>query len=240
MTTTRIEQPVKLIPGRVGESPRRPDAIPKLKGEFAYAQDLTSDGMLWGATVRSPHSSATIESIDIAPALGMGGVHAVLTASDVPGRATFGLEHADQPVLAGDRVRYWGEPVAIVAADDAVTARLAAGVVDVTYQEEPPLVDPEEADIRNEVFRRITVRRGDSGADGPVVVEGFYEVGMQDQAPLGPEAGLAIPDGEGGVDLYATSQFVHVDHEQVVASLGVSPGAIRSHPTGRRGRVRGP
>ena len=160
------------------------------------------------------------------------GVHAVLTASDVPGRATFGLEHADQPVLAGDRVRYWGEPVAIVAADDAVTARLAAGVVDVTYQEEPPLVDPEEADIRNEVFRRITVRRGDSGADGPVVVEGFYEVGMQDQAPLGPEAGLAIPDGEGGVDLYATSQFVHVDHEQVVASLGVSPGAIRSHPTG--------
>jgi xanthine dehydrogenase D subunit len=232
MTTTRVERPTELIPGRIGESPHRPDAIPKLKGEFDYAQDLTAEGMLWGATVRSPHSSAVIESIDIAPALTMGGVHAVLIAPDVPGRPTFGLEHPDQPVLAGDRVRYWGEPVAIVAAEDPVTARLAAEVVDVAYREEPPLVDPEEADLRDEVFRRLTVSRGDQDATGPVVVEGYYEVGMQDQAPLGPEAGLAIPDGQGGVDLYATSQFVHADHEQVVASLGVQAEAIRSHPTG--------
>src|SRR3990172_6052709 len=55
---------------------------------------------------------------------------------------------------------------------------------------------------------------------------------MQDQPPLGPEAGLAAPDGQGGVDLYATSQFVHVDHEQIVASLGLRREAVRSHPTG--------
>jgi CO/xanthine dehydrogenase Mo-binding subunit len=55
---------------------------------------------------------------------------------------------------------------------------------------------------------------------------------MQDQAPLGTEAGLAIPDGQGGVDLHATSQFVHVDQEQVVASLGLRPDQVRSHPTG--------
>jgi CO/xanthine dehydrogenase Mo-binding subunit len=55
---------------------------------------------------------------------------------------------------------------------------------------------------------------------------------MQDQAPLGTEAGLAIPDGQGGVDLYATSQYVHVDHEQVVASLGLRPEQVRAHPTG--------
>ncbi len=232
MTTTRTKAPVQLVPQGVGESPYRPDAIQKLKGEFEYAQDLTADRMLWGATARSPHASAVIEAIDIGPALGMDGVQAVLVAADVPGRPTFGLEHADQPVLAGERVRYWGEPVAIVAADDPVTARLAAEAVVVTYLEEEPLVDPEEADLRDEVFRRITVRRGDQEVAGPVVIEGYYEVGMQDQAPLGPEAGLAIPDGEGGVDLYATSQFVHVDHEQVVASLGVAPSAIRSHPTG--------
>jgi CO/xanthine dehydrogenase Mo-binding subunit len=65
-----------------------------------------------------------------------------------------------------------------------------------------------------------------------VVVEGRYQVGMQDQAPLGTEAGLAIPDGQGGVDLHATSQFVHVDQEQVVASLGLRPDQVRSHPTG--------
>ena len=230
--TTRTDRRAIQVEGTIGQSPLRPDGIAKLKGEFEYAQDLESEGMLWGATVRSPHASALIESIDIAPALAIGGVHAVLTASDVPGRPTFGLEHPDQPVLASDVVRFWGEPVAIVAAEDPDTARMAAAAVDVTYQERVPLVDPAEADLRDEVFRRMRVRRGDQEVTGPVVVEGYYEVGMQDQAPLGPEAGLAIPDGQGGVDLYATSQYVHVDHEQIVASLGLPPEAIRSHPTG--------
>ncbi len=180
------------------QSPLRPDGIAKLKGEFEYAQDLESEGMLWGATVRSPHASALIESIDIAPALAIGGVHAVLTASDVPGRPTFGLEHPDQPVLAGDTVRFWGEPVAIVAAEDPDTARMAAAAVDVTYQEQVPLVDPAEADLRDEVFRRMRVRRGDQEVTGPVVVEGYYEVGMQDQAPWGRKPGSPSPTARAG------------------------------------------
>jgi xanthine dehydrogenase D subunit len=188
--------------------------------------------MLWGATVRSPHPRARIVSIDVAPALAVGGVHACLTAEDVPGRATFGLEHPDQPVLAGDEVNFWGEPVAVVAAEDEVTARRAAGLVEVVYEALEPLTDPAEADRRDQVFRRLQIRRGDQTTRGTVVVEGRYEVGMQDQAPLGTEAGLAIPDGQGGVDLYATSQFVHVDQEQVVASLGLRPDQVRSHPTG--------
>ncbi len=230
--TTRTDRRAIQVEGTIGESPLRPDGIAKLKGQFEYAQDLESEGMLWGATVRSPHASALIESIDIAPALAIGGVHAILTAADVAGRPSFGLEHPDQPVLASDVVRFWGEPVAIVAAEDPDTARMAAAAVNVVYREQVPLVDPDEADLRDEVFRRMRVRRGDQEVTGPVVVEGFYEVGMQDQAPLGPEAGLAIPDGQGGVDLYATSQFVHVDHEQIVASLGLRPEAVRSHPTG--------
>jgi xanthine dehydrogenase D subunit len=230
--TTRTHRRAILVAGTIGESPLRPDGIAKLKGQFAYAQDLESEGMLWGATVRSPHASATIVSINLAPALAIGGVHAVLTAFDVPGRPWFGLEYPDQPVLAGDSVSYWGEPVAVVAAEDPDTARLAAAAVEVVYREQVPLTDPEEADLRDEVFRRMRIRRGDQEVSGSVVVEGFYEVGMQDQAPLGPEAGLAIPDGQGGVDLYATSQFVHVDHDQIVASLGLAPEAVRSHPTG--------
>lgn len=220
------------VKGGVGESTTRPDGVPKLTGEFAYAQDLHAEDMLWGATVRSPHARARIVSIDIAPALAIGGVHAVLTQDDVPGRALFGLEHPDQPVLARDEVRYWGEPVAVVAAEDQDTARRAAAAVVVQYEELEPLVDPEEADARDEVFRRLRIRRGDPDARGPVVVEGYYEVGMQDQAPLGTEAGLAVPDSQGGVDLYATSQFVHVDHEQVVESLGLRPDQVRSHPVG--------
>ena len=220
------------VAGGVGESPLRPDGIAKLKGEFEYASDLVSEGMLWGATTRSPHAHARIVAIDTAPALAIGGVHAVLTADDVPGRAVFGLEHPDQPVLAGEVARYWGEPVAIVAAEDEDTARRAAAAVNVEYEELEPFVDPEEADSTDAVFRRMKIRRGDQEARGTVAVDGFYEVGMQDQAPLGPEAGLAVPDGHGGVDLYATSQFVHVDQEQVVASLGLRPDQVRSHPAG--------
>jgi xanthine dehydrogenase D subunit len=230
MTTSTTRR--RVTEGTVGQSPPRPDGIPKLRGEFEFAQDLRAEGMLWGATVRSPHARARIVSIDVGPALAVGGVHACLTAEDVPGRATFGLEHPDQPVLAGDEVRFWGEPVAVVAAEDEVTARRAAALVEVVYEVLEPLTDPAEADRRDEVFRRLRIRRGDQRARGDVVVEGRYQVGMQDQAPLGTEAGLAIPDGQGGVDLHATSQFVHVDQEQVVASLGLRPDQVRSHPTG--------
>ena len=220
------------VAGGIGESPLRPDGIAKLEGSFEYAQDLWSEGALWGATVRSPYPHARIVSIDVAPALAIGGVHAVLTAEDVPGRPTFGLEHPDQPVLASDRANYWGEPVALVAAEDHETAKRAADAVVVEYEELEPVTDPKEAEERGETFRRVTIRRGDQDASGAVVVEGYYEVGMQDQAPLGTEAGLAVPDGQGGVDLYATSQFVHVDHDQVVASLGLSADQVRAHPTG--------
>jgi xanthine dehydrogenase D subunit len=230
--TTRTFRPPGPVKDGIGDSPLRPDGVVKLRGEFEYASDLVAEGMLWGATTRSPHAHARILSVDIAPALAIGGVHAVLTAEDVPGRATFGLEHPDQPVLASEAVRYWGEPVAIVAAEDEDTARRAAAAVRVEYEELEPLIDPEEADRSDSVFRRMRVRRGNPEAAGSVVVEGFYEVGMQDQAPLGPEAGLAVPDGHGGVDLYATSQFVHVDQEQVVASLGLRSDQVRAHPTG--------
>lgn len=229
--TTRIDSPVSVI-GGVGESTLRPDGVPKLTGEFQYASDLWADQMLWGATTRSPHPRARVVSIDVAPALAIGGVHAVLTADDVPGRAVFGLEHPDQPVLAAEVVQYWGEPVAVVAAEDEETARLAAAAVVVEYVVLEPVVDPLVADAAEDVFRRMRIRRGDQDVVGEVVVEGFYEVGMQDQAPLGTEAGLAVPDGFGGVDLYATSQFVHIDQEQVVASLGLRPDQVRAHPTG--------
>ena len=150
----------------------------------------------------------------------------------MPGRATFGLEHPDQPVLASEEARFWGEPVAVVAAEDLDTARRAAAAIEVGYEPLEALTDPEEANRRDDVFRRMRIRRGDQSVRGAVVVEGEYEVGMQDQAPLGTEAGLAVPDGQGGVDLYATSQYVHVDQEQVVASLGLRPDQVRSHPTG--------
>ena len=75
----------------VGASVRRPDGIAKVKGEFAFSSDLWADRMLWGATLRSPHPHARIRGIEIAPALAVPGVFAVLTHEDVPGRKTYGL-----------------------------------------------------------------------------------------------------------------------------------------------------
>src|SRR3954452_22408453 len=83
---------------RVGDSARRPDGIPKVKGHFAFSSDLFADQMLWGHTLRSPLPRGRIRAIDVGPALAMSGVHAVLTVDDVPGRRLFGLEVADQPV----------------------------------------------------------------------------------------------------------------------------------------------
>jgi CO/xanthine dehydrogenase Mo-binding subunit len=94
--------------------------------------------MLWGQTVRSPHPHARIRSIDIAEAVASPGVHAVLTAEDVPGKKTFGLEFDDQPVLASDRVRYVGEPVAIVAAEHPELAKRAAAKVVVDSRPDRP------------------------------------------------------------------------------------------------------
>ena len=223
--------PVK-VKGGIGESIRRADGIPKLTGNFAYASDLYADGMLWAATLRSPYSHARIVRIDTTTALAMAGVRAVVTQEDVPGRQTFGQELQDQPVLSDGTIRYWGEPIAVVAADDRETARRAVRAIEIEYEEIEPLSNPEDAVASGSIFKEMRVRRGDKSAKGDVVVEGYYEVGMQDQAPLGTEAGLAIPDGQGGVDLWATSQWVHVDHEQIHPCLDLPPDQVRCHPTG--------
>ena len=220
------------VRGGIGESVRRPDGFPKVMGNFAYASDLVADDMLWGATLRSPHARARLVGLDTAGALAITGVHAVLTQEDVPGAATFGQDHQDQPVFCDGEARYWGEPIAVVAADDPETARRAVEAIVVEWDELEPVTDPEQAAAAGDVFRQMEIRRGDPDAAGTVVVEGFYQTATQDQAPLGLEAGLAIPDGRGGVDLHVTTQWVHVDHRQIVACLGVADDQVRCHPAG--------
>jgi xanthine dehydrogenase D subunit len=222
-------------PNEIGTTTTRADGIPKVKGEFEYSSDMSVEGMLWGATLRSPHPRADIWSIDISGALAVPGVHAVLTHEDVPGRRTYGMEVADQPVLAFKNVRYQGEPVAIVAADHPQTARRAAAAIAVEYEVLEPLCDPQAAmapgapqlHLTGNVLRHVRINHGDPAATADVVVTGEYEVGMQDQAFLGPESGLAVPDGEGGVDLFIATQWLHVDRDQVAESLGLPPEKVR-------------
>jgi xanthine dehydrogenase D subunit len=215
----------------VGASRTHREGVPKVAGEFEFASDLHRSDALFGGTLRSPHASALIRSIDVTPALRMPGVRCALTHRDVPGRPTYGLEVPDQPVLAIDRVRYHGEPVAIVAADTAFQARRAAAAIEVEYEPLEPLTDPEVAIAPGapllhpdgNVLRHVHVRHGPAEllerTDDLVVIEGTYEIGMQDQAFLGPEAGLAEPTPDGGVRLDVATQWLHVDRAQMALSL---------------------
>ena len=245
-TRERTPAPVQR-PGVVGETTVRADAIPKVKGEFEYSSDIRMDGMLWGATLRSAHPRADIWALDTSRALAIPGVRAVLTHEDVPGRKVYGMERADQPVLAWQHVRYQGEPIAIVAAEDPETARRAAGAIEVDYDVLEPLTDPEQAmavdspqlHLSGNILRHVRINHGDADGHAEVVVSGEYEVGMQDQAFLGPESGLAVPDGEGGVDLYIATQWLHVDRDQLALSLDLPPEKVRLTTSGVGGAFGG-
>jgi CO/xanthine dehydrogenase Mo-binding subunit len=232
-TATRTGQPG--LRGGVGDSPARPDGRQKVTGEFAYSSDLWLDGMLWGATLRSPHPRALVTGLDITGALAVPGVAAVLTHDDVPGRKTYGLDHPDQPVLAFGQVRYQGEPVALVAADHPETARRALARIAAGYEVLPPLTDaraaltPGAPDLHEggNLVRHVRIRKGHPDTHAEVVVRGEYQVGMQDQAFLGPESGLAVPAEDGGIDLFVATQWLHVDRDQVAASLGLPHDKVR-------------
>jgi xanthine dehydrogenase D subunit len=233
MSTATREGVVK---GRLGDSPPRPDGVAKVQGSFAFSGDLSADGFLWGATLRSPHPSARIVRIDISPAWRIDGVAAIVTAEDVPGKATYGLISSDQPVFASDVVRYVGEPIAAVAADHPETCRRALEAIVVEYEVSEPLTDPERAidgshrpiHPSGNVIRHQRIVTGDQSLVGEVIVEGTYEIGMQDQAFLGLEAALAMPDpGGAGVDLFVATQWLHEDRVQIAACLDLAPEKVR-------------
>jgi xanthine dehydrogenase D subunit len=225
-----------VLPGRLGTSPTRPDGVAKVQGSFEFSGDLSADGFLWGATLRSPHPSARIVRIDVSPAWAIAGVEAIVTADDVPGKPTYGLISSDQPVFARDVVRYVGEPVAAVAADHPETCRRALAAIIVEYEVMPPLTDPERAidgshppiHPDGNVIRHQRIIAGDQSVVGEVIVEGTYELGMQDQAFLGLEAALALPDpGGAGVELHVATQWLHEDQGQIAACLGMTPQQVR-------------
>ncbi|MDI5965986.1 xanthine dehydrogenase family protein molybdopterin-binding subunit [Streptantibioticus silvisoli] len=228
----------------LGSSLPRTDAEAKTKGVFPYAADLWAEGLLWAAVLRSPHPHARILSLDTAAAAAMPGVHAVVTHADVPGETTHGRRStADRPVFAHDVVRFHGEPIAAVAADHPDTARLAAAAIAVEYEVLPPVTDPEKAFSADplhpdgNLIRHIPLRHGDPDAVGDIVVEGLYRVGRQDPAPVGAEAGLAVPRQDGGVELYLASTDPHADRDTAAACLALETDRVKVVVTGVPGAM---
>ncbi|MBL0779246.1 xanthine dehydrogenase subunit D [Streptomyces albidoflavus] len=248
--------------GGIGESTLRPDGTLKVTGEFAYASDMWHEDMLWGHTLRSPHAHARIVSLDTGEALAQAGVYAVLTYDDLPAEVkNYGLEIQDTPALANGRVRHHGEPVALVAADHPETARRAAAKIKVVYEELPLVTDEASATAPGapllhegrddhhaahtphpNIVHRQPIVHGDVAAGrarADVVVTGEYVFGMQDQAFLGPESGLAVPAEDGGVDLYVATQWLHADLRQIAPVLGLPEEKVRMTLSGVGGAFGG-
>ncbi|MFI8828635.1 xanthine dehydrogenase subunit D [Streptomyces sp. NPDC053431] len=248
--------------GGIGESTRRPDGILKVTGEFAYSSDMWHEDMLWGHTLRSTLAHAEILSVDVTEALAVPGVRAVLTYDDLPADVKhYGLEIRDTPVLAHGKVRHHGEPVALVAADHPETARRAAAKIRIDYRELPVVTDEASATAPDAILvhehredhhaghvphpnivHRQPIVRGDvaeARKRADVIVEGEYTFGMQDQAFLGPESGLAVPAEDGGVDLYVATQWLHSDLRQIAPVLGLPEEKVRMTLSGVGGAFGG-
>ncbi|MDK1473810.1 molybdopterin-dependent oxidoreductase [Streptomyces sp. 549] len=230
-------------PHGLGTSLRPADAQAKAQGTFPYAADLWAEGLLWAAVLRAPHPHARIVSVDTSEAAAMPGVRAVITHEDVPGDANHGRTAADRPAFARDVVRHYGEPVAAVAADHPDTARLAVAAIAVEYEVLEPVTDPEKSFESDPVHpdgnlvRHIPLRYGDPDVTGDVVVEGLYRVGRQDPAPIGAEAGLAVPRPDGGVEIYTACTDPHTDRDLAAACFGLTPDQVKIVVTGVPGAM---
>ncbi|WP_411124341.1 xanthine dehydrogenase family protein molybdopterin-binding subunit [Streptomyces sp. x-19] len=260
-TPTNLTQGGKTDAG-IGASTLRPDGTLKVTGEFAYSSDMWHEDMLWGFTLRSTEAHAEIVSIDTAEALATSGVYAVLTYDDLPTEVkNYGLEIQDTPVLAHGKVRHHGEPVALVAADHPETARRAAAKIKIEYKQLPLVTDEASAlaadaplihEGRDDhhighvphpnIVHRQPIVRGDAteaAKKADVIVSGEYVFGMQDQAFLGPESGLAVPGEDGGVDLYVATQWLHSDLRQIAPVLGLPEEKVRMTLSGVGGAFGG-
>src|SRR5262252_368611 len=224
----------------IGKSEPRADAWEKVRGRPIYAGDLAVAGMLHGRIVRSPYASARITRIDTSAARGLRGVVAVFTHADVPqnslrmelpGRmaeATAGAVLATQPVLAEDRVRFQGEPVAAIAAETPEIAAAAAELVRVDYEPMPGVYDPIEAmkpeapqvhDGGN-LLRAWHIRKGDAAAGlarAEVVIEQTYRTPFVDHLYLETETGVGWIDAEGVLVLRVSTQVL--EHFRDVAEV---------------------
>ena len=228
----------------VGQSPSHHDFVDKVEGSLLYAADWQLPGLLHGKVVRAEVPCARIAGMEVSAARALPGVVAVLTAADVPWnqvleRPTGGLGElaVAMPVLAADRVRYQGEPIALIAAVTAQIAEQAAELIDVEYDDLPGVFDPERAlepgaplvhDQGNLLVSWI-IARGDAAAAlaaADVVVEGEYRTQRVEHAYLEPEAGVGWVDTSGVITLRVSTQVI--EHAPTIATiLGLPQSKLR-------------
>jgi len=209
----------------VGWSVPRREAPEKLTGRARYTDDLVFPGAWFGATVRSSEPHARLLGIERDPAFDWSGV-VVLTAADIPGENVVHLIVDDQPVLAADVIRHHAEPVALVAAPDAATARAACDHIHLRTEPLPPVLDRFASD---RVFARYEIARGDleaGFAEADLVVEGTYRLGHQEQLYIEPQAVIAVPRDDGGVTVYGSLQCPYYVYAAMKRALAMGDDRV--------------
>lgn len=239
----KLEIPAVECAGLVGTHVHRVDGVVKTLGTAKYAEDYKIDGMYYGSAVRTKYPRAKVLSIDYSEALKLEGVLGVLTAEDVPGKNNIGhlefISDWDALIPVGGITRYIGDAIALVAAKDKKTLEEAKKLVKVEYEELEGLFTIEEAmadgaplihSKPNNVLVREVLKRGDyEGAllNSKYKVTNVYETPATEHAYLEPESALAMPDGNGGIEIHTSSQSVYDEQREIARLLGLEKDQVR-------------
>ncbi len=222
----------------VGLPVPRFDARDKVTGRERYAADHCPEGLLWAGAKRAGIPHGRVLGIDTAAAAALPGVRAVLTARDVPGTNRQGIVHKDQPVLAEDRVRHCGDPVALVLAETPEILREALDRIRVDLLPLPGVFSPREAMApgapllheKGNVLLEAVIEQGralEALAGCEVVVEGSFAVPFQDHAFLETQNGTAVREADGRIVLVVSTQAPFRDRFEIAHALGLQVPDIR-------------
>ncbi|MCJ7684911.1 MAG: molybdopterin-dependent oxidoreductase, partial [Desulfobacteraceae bacterium] len=221
-----------------GHSVTRTDDLQKVTGKLMYGADYPQEGFLHGKILRSPFPHALIKAINVEKAQQLPGVAAVLRAKDVPGRNGFGAILPDQPVICGDKVRYVGDGVALVAAETEEIAHEALSLIQVEYEPLPTVFDPRDAmkpdapqiHEKGNLLSSNKLRKGDidKGFDeAEVIMERTYQVPFLEHAYLEPDISFAIPQPDGTMLVEGPMQAPFTVRRNLAAVLGVPVNQVR-------------
>jgi CO/xanthine dehydrogenase Mo-binding subunit/aerobic-type carbon monoxide dehydrogenase small subunit (CoxS/CutS family) len=224
----------------VGHSHLRPESVEKVTGEAMYTDDLVFAGMLYAKARRAMIPHGFLTKLDISRAKALPGVVAVLTAEDIPAERNHGLVIFDWPVLVGigERIRYVGDAIAIVAAETEEIAEQAAALIEAEFDLQPVITNAVQArqdgvpqlHEKGNLLKHIKVRKGDveqGFADSDVILEHTFHTAMTDHAFLEPECSIGVPLPDGRMEIYVGSQIPYQDRTQVARVMGWPEERVR-------------
>jgi selenium-dependent xanthine dehydrogenase len=224
----------------VGHTHTRHDGMDKVIGTAIYTDDLVFDGMLYAKVRRAMIPHGFLTKLDISKAKALPGVVAVLTAEDIPGEHNHGLVIFDWPVMVGigERVRYVGDALAIVAAETQAIAEQASALIEAEFDLQPVITNPVQArqegvpqiHEKGNLLKHIKVRKGDMEkgfAEADVILEHTFHTPTTDHAFIEPECSIGVPRPDGRMEIYVGSQIPYQDRTQVARAMGWPEERVR-------------